>query len=202
MSKQTIAVDIDDVLAANASGMIAFSNQQWGTKLTIDDFSEHWGEMWKMADDLEATEKRAEEFFASDPFSSFRHFPEALAVLKKLQQRYRLILVTSRRKRFLRETTEWIDRFFPGIFEETHYAGIWDNPKEGRHEATKGDICKSLNVDYLIDDQLKHCLAVANCNITALLFGTYEWNRAESLPENVVRVKDWKAIGEFFDASR
>lgn len=202
MGKQTIAVDIDDVLAANAEGMIAFSNKQWGTHLTIDDFSEHWGEMWKMADDIKATEKRAEEFFASDPFSSFRHFPDALPVLKELQKNYRLILVTSRRKRFLRETTDWIDRFFPDIFEETHYAGIWDDPKEGRHEATKADLCQRLGVDYLVDDQLKHCVAAAQCGIPALLFGNYRWNRTDKLLQNVSKVKDWRAVKEYFDAAR
>lgn len=202
MGMQIIAVDIDDVLAAHAESIVEFSNKRWGTKLTINDYNDRWAEMWKMSDDVKVVEKRAEEFFDTEPFRNFRYFPDALPVLKKLRRHYRLILVTSRRRRFLQQTTEWIDQFFPGIFEETHYAGIWDDPKEGRHEETKADLCQSLHADYLIDDQLKHCLATAKCGITSLLFGEYAWNKIDALPDNIIRVKDWNAIKEFFDAAR
>ena len=42
----TIAVDIDDVLARQVEGLVTFSNQRWGTVLTVDDYDEDWGVMW------------------------------------------------------------------------------------------------------------------------------------------------------------
>ena len=34
-----IAIDIDDVLAENAIGFVAFSNERWVTLLRVDDYS-------------------------------------------------------------------------------------------------------------------------------------------------------------------
>lgn len=200
MAKQIIAVDIDDVLAANAEAMVSFSNEQWGTHLTIEGYQEHWGKMWQIEHEIEETEKRAHAFFDSGAFARLRHFPEALPVLKKMSKKYRLILLTSRRQRLLAETTEWVNHFFPGLFEATHYSGFFDTTKPGRHSATKRELCVELGVGYLIDDQLKHCEAVAQEGVKGLLFGDYAWNRTANLPSGVVRVRNWQAVGEFFDA--
>jgi 5'(3')-deoxyribonucleotidase len=202
MSKKIIAVDIDDVLAAQAESLVAFSNEQWGTNLTVDDYDEHWGAMWQIEHDLEETERRAYQYFDSGAFRQFRHHPEAKPVLKRLAKKYRLVVVTSRRRRMLKETTDWINQYFPGFFDEIHYAGIWDDTKEHRHNATKADLCKDLGVDYLIDDQLKHCLTAADQGITVLLFGNYKWNQADQIPENVTRVADWGAVERFFDGRK
>ena len=48
MRRLRIAIDIDDVLAENAIGFVAFSNERWGTRLSVDDYSEHWSEMWRV----------------------------------------------------------------------------------------------------------------------------------------------------------
>ncbi|HJQ08525.1 MAG TPA: hypothetical protein VJ836_03545 [Candidatus Saccharimonadales bacterium] len=40
--RRIIAVDIDDVLSASAEGFVVFSNKQWGTRLTLDDYTEDW----------------------------------------------------------------------------------------------------------------------------------------------------------------
>lgn len=48
MKKPKIAVDIDDVLSEFVPALIEYSNKKWGTKLTIDDFSEDYAQMWKV----------------------------------------------------------------------------------------------------------------------------------------------------------
>jgi hypothetical protein len=50
-----------------------------------------------------------------------------------------------------------------------------------------------------IDDQPKHCVAAADIGIKALLFGEYSWNRTDTLPVGVARVKDWVAVLQYFD---
>ena len=63
MRKLRIAVDIDDVLAENAAGFVKYSNEKWGTNLTVDDYDERWGAIWKV-DSLEV-ERRAQEYHNS-----------------------------------------------------------------------------------------------------------------------------------------
>jgi hypothetical protein len=48
LERPRIAVDVDDVLSQSAKGFVAYSNQRWGTKPTVDDYDDHWAEMWKI----------------------------------------------------------------------------------------------------------------------------------------------------------
>ena len=94
-NKPIIAIDIDDVLAANAAGFIEWSNQKFGTHLTADDYQEHWAEMWKI--EHEKAEQRAHEFHESDHVGTYKVIPDALEALEILRRQFTLILLTSRR---------------------------------------------------------------------------------------------------------
>jgi uncharacterized HAD superfamily protein len=196
MSKPTIAIDIDDVLAAHAEGMVAFSNKKWGTNLAVEDYDEHWAQMWQT--DAEETERRAQIFHEAGIVSDYQHHTQAIPVLMKLKETHRLIVITSRRRMIEYETRVWIDKYFTDAFDELHFAGFWDNPTTGTHMLTKAQLAKDLRADFLIDDQLKHCIAAADIGIPALLFGNYNWNKTSQLPENVVRVADWQQVAEYF----
>lgn len=196
MSKKVIAIDIDDVLAAHAEAFIAFTNNKWGTNLTVEDYDEHWSKVWEV--DHDETMRRADEFHASGEIARYRHFEQAEPVLKDLSERFDLVIVTSRQRMIAKETEEWINAKFPGIFSKIHHSGLWDDRKEGAHVLTKADVCRELGVSYLIDDQTKHCFAVAELGIKTVLFGDYSWNRADELPENVTRCHDWQAVNEYF----
>lgn len=51
-------MDIDDVRAGQVEGLVAFSNQRWGTALTVDDYDEDWGVMWVLISRSEPDERR------------------------------------------------------------------------------------------------------------------------------------------------
>lgn len=200
--RKTIAVDIDDVLSASAEGFAAYSNKQWGTNLTADDYSEEWAVVWGVP--LEEAVKRAVVFHESGAVGDYRHHAQALPVLQKLRKKYDLVVVTSRRSVLKPETDVWLQHYFPDMFKAVHYAGMWDGEHDPLHalKQSKAAICQSLGAQYLIDDQPKHCVGVAACGIDALLFGDYQWNRTEALPKGVTRVADWAAVEEYFDGAR
>lgn len=198
MAKKTIAIDIDDVLADNAAGFVAFSNRKWGTNLRPEDYDEHWAKVWAI--DNEEVERRATAFHESGVFRTYAHADTAMPVLKRLSLEYNLIIVTSRRLQIQGETLEWVHRHYPGIFsdETIHFAGIWDTIDNHSIHRTKADVVEQLGADILIDDQLKHCQAVVETGRQALLFGDYSWNRLDKLPSGMVRVADWAAVEQFF----
>lgn len=197
--RPTIAIDIDDVLADNAKGFVAFSNQRWGTTLSVDDYDEHWAKLWQV--DNEETESRANEFHNSGAFSTYNHSPSVRLVLEKLKKDYNLIVITSRRLQTKAETTLWINQHYPGISDDDHihFAGIWDAISDLSISRTKGELSRELGANYIIDDQLKHCLAAATLGIQALLFGDYPWNNIANLPSNVQRVEDWPGVLRYFN---
>lgn len=196
---KTIAVDIDDVLAANAEGFVQYSNKKWGTHLKPDDYTEHWAQMWQI--DLEEVERRRDIIVADKVFIKHRAFEEPKNVLKKLAKDYKLVVVSSRGPRVQADTIEWVEQNFEGIFSGVHFAKIYDRPISLKQlKMTKKEICQEIGADYLIDDQPKHCFAVAKAGIVAILFGTYKWTEVKRLPKNVVRARTWQDVWEYFNA--
>jgi 5'(3')-deoxyribonucleotidase len=198
MSKQTIAVDVDDVLSASAPGFVDFSNKMWGTRLHVDDYTEDWAMMWGM--NQQGAIKRSEVMRDSNLVNTFRKLDEAEAVLRKLSKRFKLVITTSRGAPLKEGTWAWLQEHFGGIFEEVHHTGFFDGQHENPTSLTKGELCRSIGADYLIDDQPKHCFAAAEVGIPALLFGDYKWNRdLQELPPGVTRVMTWQDIEDYFD---
>jgi 5'(3')-deoxyribonucleotidase len=199
MSRKTIAVDVDDVLALSVEAWVAFSNKQWGTHLTADDYHEDWIKLWGV--DEEERRRRASHIYTSGLLTTYRSLEQAEAVLQRLARRYKLVITTSRVEDVKQETLDWLERHFGNMFSEIHLTGFYDKFGDAKAvRMTKGALLESIGADYLIDDQPKHCLAAAEVGVTAILFGDYVWNRdVKKLPPAVIRCRDWRAVGKYFD---
>lgn len=121
MQKPIIAVDIDDVIAANAKGFVDWSNDRYGTNLTIDDYDDRWTLVWQVEHD--EAEKRAIEYHASGHIGAYNNIDGAYEVLKKLSETFRLIVITARRNSINQLTYDWIEKYYPDIFENIIFAG-------------------------------------------------------------------------------
>jgi 5'(3')-deoxyribonucleotidase len=195
-SKQKIAIDVDEVLAANAPSFVAYSNKKWGTNFKVEDYHEHWTELWQT--DEKEMDRRVNEMFADGFVKDHKPIKEANEILKELSRQYELHVITSRRKIIEKDTKQWLDKFFPSVFTEIHFAGIWDKSVQNRMQMTKSDLLRSMNIKYFIDDQPRHCFAAAEAGIKTLLFGDYPWNKDIDKPKNVFWVKNWQEVGEYF----
>jgi 5'(3')-deoxyribonucleotidase len=196
-SKKTIAVDIDDVLSVSTSGFINFSNQQWGTNLTVDDYTERWGIMWKV--DAVEEQRRAKIIYDSGVVHHFGSIKGAQPVLRHLAKDYNLVVASSRMRQLEKATMAWLDEHFKDVFSAIHFAGFYDELADDSQHHTKAELCRSIGADYLIDDHPKHCFAVAGVGIPAILFGDNSWSRGIKLPKGVYRALDWAAVKEYFD---
>lgn len=194
---KTIAVDIDDVLAISARALVEFSNARWGTHLTVEDYDEDWAKMWGV--DHAEESRRSDVWHTSGGIVQKQPREEGLKVLKELAKSYKLVVATSRRKIIQKDTEDWITKHFGGIFSAVHFSGIWDARTPQSHMQTKAQMCADIGADYLIDDQVKHCVGAAENGVQALLFGDYAWNRSAVLSAGVTRVNDWQAVGDFFN---
>lgn len=193
MQRRTIAIDCDDVLADHAEDVVDWTNQRFGTNLTISDYTDHWHLLW--ATDHAETEKLAHEYHATGRHTSFNHKPDSLEVLKELSKCFDLVVVTARRKEIVKTSLEWIEHKYPGIFKDIRFVPIW----EPYNLVSKADICREIDASYLIDDLPRHCNIAAKVGIKSLVFGDYNWNRDEVLVDGVQRVKNWQEVRDFFD---
>jgi len=197
MKKPIIAVDIDDVLAAEAAFIVAYSNKHWGHKLAVTDYQEFWEEMWSV--DHEEAERRALELHQPGIEGSYEPIAGAREALMKLSEKFDLVTVTSRRELVRDETLDWLKKHLGDVFSQIIFSGIWDSGKQGAHKLTKTEILQSVGAEFLIDDQLKHCNAAADAGINTVLFGDYPWNQSNSLSEGVTRCASWTKVLEYFD---
>jgi 5'(3')-deoxyribonucleotidase len=197
-----IAIDIDEVLADQAEAFVRFSNERWGTHLRVEDYTEHWAELWGL--DIEKTLARRDELFEDRIYQTLQPIPTASEVLRHLGHRFELCVVTSRSSTLRDDTHEWLKEHYSDIFldDSIHFSGIWDDVDHTTHTRTKADVLRKIQADYLIDDQPKHCIGAAEAGVKGVLFGDYQWSKGVDLPPLVTRCKDWQAVKEYFDALR
>lgn len=196
MKKPVIAVDIDDVLALSVDSFISWSNEKFGTNIKFEDYIEDWSELWNISQG--ETTKRVNRMYEEGLPSRYSHIEEAVKVLNKLKTDYELIVATARRSAEHLVTKSWIKQHYPSVFKDVHFAGIWDEITEESPQKTKAKLCRELGVDYLIDDQLKHCIGAHNVGVKALLYGDYPWNAHADLPKGIIRVSNWQEVESYF----
>lgn len=199
MDKKTIAVDVDDVLATNAQDFIEYTNQRWGTNLTIDDYDEHWMKVWQV--EYDEAERRAEEYHTSGIQSRYLYHDDSRETLAQLHEKFRIVVVTSRRIIIEKETRTWLKKYYGESIDDIHFAGIYDDMTMDigtKMKQTKGDLLKDIGADYFIDDQIKHCLSADAHGIQAILFGDYAWNRTAEIPESIKRCHNWGEVARYF----
>lgn len=196
-NKSVIAVDIDDVIVAEAEFIVSYSNDHWGYSLSLDDYREHWGDMWNV--EAQEVERRADIIHSPGLSRKYRVLEDAHDVLKTLSADFNLVVLTSRRKRVEEETRQWLDENFKDVFSGVHFTGFWDTITAESHLLTKAEMSKELRVSYLIDDQPKHCFSVAKHGVKAILFGDYAESRHLELPKGVTRCKNWEEVLEYFE---
>jgi 5'(3')-deoxyribonucleotidase len=195
--RQTIAVDIDEVLMPHFQDLINWYNQNYGTHLTLADnhpkSTEGWG-----TDSFEEAVQRVHKFLLSDSFKKSMPFKEAKDAVRKLATDYRMVIITAREDIVKETTYRWLKTHFENLFDETHFTSAYSLQGKARHKA---DIAREIGADYLIDDSVEHIERAVETGIKGLLFGDYPWQDKKIIPSKAIRVKSWEEVLEYFDAA-
>lgn len=200
MSKAIIAIDIDDVLGNENGAVREFMNKTYGFSHTAEDYlreGEYWGYwegVWGV--DKKTGAKMYETYAAAGIKAQHEPIIGVIDAINILKQNYQLVIVTMRDDRHVAETHEWLERHFPKTFDRVEFLPLWGD----KNEITKAHIARELGASYLIDDNAEHCRLAAEAGLTALLFGTYGWNRSSVVTKGVIRVADWTEVLRYFDA--
>ena len=188
MIKPVIAVDLDDTLRPWTYPLRKWVADQLGvTEVPSGDSSRVL-----LADLFGCSYEAGNSFanrFAVEPHGrDLAPYPDALPVLNELTSLYRLIIVTARLHSLKGMTCEYVERHFPGIFEDVIFAS-YQIDRKPKHE-----ICQELGADIIIDDRLTYVAEYAAEGMRPILFGDYPWNRASILPERVIRARTWNDV--------
>ncbi|HMH30906.1 MAG TPA: hypothetical protein VK534_00330 [Methylomirabilota bacterium] len=194
MARETIAVDIDEVLFPFAVNFTEFHNREYGTRTALKDIKTyHFQHDFGIT--MEEAVSRVYEFsgLSHDHIEPLEASQEAIL---DLSEDYDLALVTARSPRFEASTKKWISRHYGDIFAGAtfiDYSPAMEKPLK------KIDICREIGAVALIDDSLGHVSECAEVGIAGVLHGNYPWNQANELPELVTRCEKWPAVLEYFN---
>lgn len=197
--KQKIAIDIDDVISGTNEAVRLWGNRTSGVELAHEDYYVPGNEYWEYYDRIWAQHgidnKLDFNVFEAELIKDQSQVPliaSASLIIKELQKRYHIILLTSRNPALEAGTRVWLKEHIAGDVE-LYFA------KNGRMKIgrSKGELCKELGAFMLIDDNIEHCQSAIDNGVEAIVFGQYGWQTSEV--EGAVRCKDWPAVLEYIN---
>lgn len=197
--KQTIAIDIDDVIAGTNEAMRLWGNRISGVELKPEQYNvpsnDYWGYYERIWAEHGVEDRLDFDVFETELIQDQSQVPllaSASLVIEELQKRFHIILVTSRNPVLEAGTRVWLKEHLTGDID-LYFA------KNGRMNIgrSKGELCKELGAFLLIDDNVDHCQSAIDNGVEAIIFGEYGWQNA--VVEGAVKCRDWPAVLEYFN---
>ncbi|HLP86685.1 MAG TPA: hypothetical protein VK153_02305 [Candidatus Paceibacterota bacterium] len=184
-----IAVDVDDTIADLISNIILFHNDKYGTTLKREDFFSCWyREVWGGTKEQEV--QKLVEFFETNYFKEVAPIPGSQSAMNfLLNEGHKLSIVTGRIYALTKQTEEWVEKYFPNVFSEIYHTNSYGSSGV---KIKKSEMCRSQNMDVIIDDDLSHVADCTNVGIPVVVYDC-PWNRAP-LPKGSIRMNSWEEI--------
>lgn len=191
MKRLVIAIDCDDVLVRTTPWFVEKYNELYGTSVTLEQSHTDSDEIWGATHAEMLT--RFAQMIETDEYKELGPTEDEVAVLKYLSHNHELHLVTARQESERLSTQAMLDRDLSNIFTSMEFVG-W--------RGSKGDICKRIKADILVDDNARHLLNAIEQGLPeggALLFGDYPWNADDSNNVNLTHCYSWSDVKAAID---
>jgi len=166
---QRIAIDLDEVLVPFLAPMATWSRRELPTKpkypylyRDIFEIPEH------------ESQRMVRDFYKSQAFRELVPIKNSQYAMLRMRRDAKKMYIVTGRQESSRKTTEWwIDTHFPGIFDDVILTNSFTPT-----EVKKVDICRSLALDTIIDDNIDICLQCMESGMDAINFvgdDVYPW---------------------------
>jgi uncharacterized HAD superfamily protein len=187
---EKIGIDLDDVIIDFVPNFLKFYNQKYRKNINFEDVKSY--NFWEVGIGKNRDEviKIVGEFFDSEEFNLISLVDGAKKAINKLSLNYQLYTVTSRSTNHKEKTEKYIQKHFSKISIKIIYSGDFYK-EQGK---TKSGLCDELDLNYIIEDNLKYALECSEKLIGVFLFDK-PWNQG-NINGNITRVKSWEEILE------
>lgn len=139
--------------------------------------------------------ERVSDFLRSDAHASIIPEAEAIEGVRQLARRHELHLVTGRASFLENLTKQMLDRYFTDCFTSIEHTNFIISSTSQAVRRSKGEVCKALGANLLIDDHVHHGRSVLDAELEqVIVFGDYPWSREEALAEKMVRCANWDSV--------
>ncbi|OMO67079.1 5'(3')-deoxyribonucleotidase [Corchorus capsularis] len=192
--KISVAVDVDEVLGNFVSALNRFIADRYSSNHSVSEYHVYeFFKIWNCSRD--EADIRVHEFFKTPYFKKGIHpLPGAQRALHRLSRICNLSVVTSRQNVIKDHTIDWLEKHYPGLFQEIHFGNHFALDGESR---PKSEICRFLGAKILIDDNPRYAIECAQVGIRVLLFdyeNSYPWSKMETIDQHplVTKVHNWE----------
>lgn len=191
MKNKIIWFDLDEVLAELLDYILEYNNYKiWNLPIGREDVKDYYIHKMK---DLNISEDEGISWFRTpmlddDARCSVKPTKWSFEKLKEIKSEgNKLVIVTARVQTIFWEyTNKWINKHFPGIFEDIFYT---DHFTEKHRE--KSVVCNELWISYMIEDNMDYAIELAQKGIiTYIIEKPWNSHRKEE-HENLIRIKSW-----------
>lgn len=197
-AKMVVAVDVDEVLGSFLAALNKFIADRYSWNHSVSEYHVYeFFRIWNCS--RERANFLVHEFFTTHYFQDgIQPIPGARDALQNLSSFCSLSVVTSRQDAIKNHTLEWIEKYYPGLFEQIHFGNHFALEGQSR---PKSEICRSFGAQVLIDDNPRYALECAEAGMRVLLFdydNSYPWCKTgvdESHPL-VTKVHNWEEVEE------
>ncbi len=183
-----ISVDIDGVLLDTMITYCEIFNKKYGTTYSKNDVTD-----WEFFHDWNISESEAWEIFLQiyensmdSPFID-KGIPE---ILKEINKNYDVYIVSARMDEYRRPIVRKLRNH--GIYRKIHYSDLillFHKPY---------DLKLKSKFDVYIDDSPNLVEPIKKLKDRVLLLYDQPWNQKAKIEENVIRVKNWGDIADYF----
>ncbi len=180
--RKIIAVDIDEVLCSFLYPLMHWKKFIPKTKK----YPYHYAKIMDISE--KDSQQMVQDFYNSEDFANINPLMGSQAGIAYLKSRgHKLYVLTGRQSSVRQKTETWLDTHFPCAFDDLVITNSYTP-----YEVPKSDICRSLNIGLIIDDNLRTCMDCEGHHIRAVNFvgdPLYPW-----CEKNEFSVERWDDI--------
>jgi 5'(3')-deoxyribonucleotidase len=180
-----IGVDLDDVIFEFTKEVLIVVEKVHGRKFGFEDVSSY-----SFHDVFDLSLEEIVEIIKGIDMANLPLIEGARDSVLKLSNTNEIYFITSRV--FQEGTRESLERHFSGLKYDLFFSS---NPHAGTTGKNKGEICREIGVDFMIEDSQKHAKICADYGIKTFLIEK-PWNLKSFDHENILKVKNWEEILE------
>jgi 5'(3')-deoxyribonucleotidase len=164
-----LAVDIDEVLVNLLEPMAKWRGVALPTK---PKYKYLYREIFNCTE--EQSQEILHKFYRSKDFLYLKPIIGSQLAMHNYKKIFDKLYIVTGRQDVVRTTTElWIDKFFPGVFEDVILTNSFTE-----NEIKKVDICRALGISCIIDDNMQICDECIESGMEAVNFigeDVYPW---------------------------
>lgn len=174
----TIAFDFDDVVCDITLAFLKFNQDYYGVNVDFNSLGDNVYKSLGITSNEE--NNRWNQFFQNKTYAYPNPKTNILDFFLRLKEKYKLILVSARKKIWQYQLRNWLDKYMKGIFDQVIFL---DSP-ENRGKS-KAKICEINNCFLLIDDEPRHIEGCLKTKVKGVLFNQ-PWNK--NYAKDVIRI--------------